>query len=209
MLKVNNYKQLTNDKRILQKMNIFKPLILIFMKSFIFYVVISSLCINTLFSQNRTEGKIIKDFGETFNVENPEIKTDTSAEFKVIFDVAQSSEDKSKPNKYIVTAARFLNMHANEGMSLDQLKVAMTIHGGAWQDVLNNTAYKEKYGVDNPNFKLINQLTEAGVDIIICGQTAAYRGITKDNANPNVKFALSAMTALLQYQNQGYRFIKF
>jgi len=179
------------------------------MKSFIFYLFISCLCLNTLFSQNRVKGKVIENYGETFSVTNPDIKTDTTAEFKVIFDVAQSSEDKSKPNKYIVTAARFLNMHANEGMTLNQLKVAMTIHGGAWQDVLDNKTYKEKYGVDNPNFKLINQLTEAGVDVIICGQTAAYRGITRDNANPNVKFALSAMTALLQYQNQGYRFIKF
>jgi intracellular sulfur oxidation DsrE/DsrF family protein len=75
--------------------------------------------------------------------------------------------------------------------------------------VLNNETYKEKYGVDNPNFKLINQLTKAGVDVIICGQTAAYRGMNRDTVNPNVKFALSAMTALLQYQNHGYRFIKF
>ena len=30
-------------------------------------------------------------------------------------------------------------------MKKEQLKVAMTIHGGAWQDVLNNEAYKEKY----------------------------------------------------------------
>lgn len=179
------------------------------MKTFIFYIIAFSLSINSLFSQNRTEGKIIKDYGETFIVKNPEIKTNTDAELKVIFDVSQSSEDKSTPNKYIITAARFLNMHANEGMRLDQLKVAMTIHGSAWQDVLNNEAYKEKFGVDNPNFKLINQLTDAGVDIIICGQTAAYRGMDRTVVNPNVKFALSAMTALLQYQNQGYRFIKF
>lgn len=167
----------------------------------------SSLLLNS--QNNRVEGKIIKNYGETFAVNNTDIKTDTSAEFKVIFDVSQSSKDKDVINKYIVTAARFLNMHANEGMDEQQLKVAMTIHGGAWQDVLNNKAYKEKFGVDNPNFKLINELTEAGAEIIICGQTAAYRGINKENANPNVKFALSAMTALLQYQNNGYTFIKF
>lgn len=158
---------------------------------------------------NRVEGKIITDYGQTFAVSNPEVQTDINATLKVIFDVSQSSEDKSKPNKYIVTAARFLNMHANEGMTIDQLQVAMTIHGSAWQDVLDNKNYKDKFGVDNPNFKLINQLTEAGVDIIICGQTAAYRQMPKEAVNPNVKFALSAMTALLQYQNNGYRFIKF
>jgi len=43
----------------------------------------------------------------------------------------------------------------------------------------------------------------------MCGQTASYRGVTKENSNPDIKFALSAMTALIQYQNNGYRFIKF
>ena len=153
--------------------------------------------------------KIIKDYGQTFNVENPDIKTDMDANHKIIFDVTQSSEDKSVVNKYIETAARFLNMHAKAGLKPEQLHVAMTLHGGAWQDVMTNEAYKEKFGVDNPNFELINQLTEAGVDIILCGQTAGARGLNKTNVNPNVKFALSAMTALLQYQNKGYRFLKF
>lgn len=153
--------------------------------------------------------KIIKDYGQTFNVENPDIKTDMDANHKIIFDVTQSSEDKNVVNKYIETAARFLNMHAKAGLKPEQLHVAMTLHGGAWQDVMTNEAYKEKFGVDNPNFELINQLTEAGVDIILCGQTAGARGLNKTNVNPNVKFALSAMTALLQYQNNGYRFLKF
>lgn len=178
------------------------------MKSFILFF---SLCFifQCNAQSNRVEGKIIKDYGQTFPVSNPEIQTDTNASLKVIFDVSQSSEDKSKPNKYIVTAARFLNMHANEGMTIEQLQVAITIHGSAWQDVLDNDSYKEKFGVDNPNFKLINQLTEAGVDVIICGQTASYRNMTRADVNSNVKFALSAMTALLQYQNNGYQFIKF
>lgn len=161
-------------------------------------------------SQNsRSNGKIIKDFGLAFDIEKPDIVTDTSAELKVIFDVSQSSDDRSVINKHIETAARFLNMHANAGMKLEQLKVAMTIHGGAWQDILNDESYKELYGVPNPNSKLIKVLDEAGVDIIVCGQTAAYRNIKKEDRIPEVKLALSAATALLQYQNNGYRFIKF
>ena len=180
------------------------------MKSFLPTLFICLLFSSIIFSQtDRIKGKIISDYGETLKVPEIDIETDVSVDFKVIFDVAKSSDDKSVINKYIVTAARFLNMHADAGMDKSQLKVAMTIHGGAWQDVLNNEAYREKFGVDNPNIELINQLTEAGADIIICGQTAGFRGITKQNANPNVKFALSAMTALLQYQQNGYTFIKF
>jgi len=178
-------------------------------KFLLFLGIILAIPIHIQSQENRIEGQIIKGYGQTFAVSNPDIVTDVDTTLKVIFDISQSSEDKSLPNKSIVTAARFLNMHANEGMSIDQLKVAMTIHGGAWQDVLNNDAYKEKFGVDNPNFKLINQLNAAGVDVIICGQTAAYRNMPREDVNSNVKFALSAMTALLQYQKNGYHFIKF
>ena len=103
-----------------------------------------SLSIQIIAQENRTEGRIIKDFGQTFLVENPDIKTDIKAEHKVIFDVNKSSEDKSLINKYIVTAARFLNMHADSGMDISQLKVAITIHGGAWKDILTDTVYLEK-----------------------------------------------------------------
>ncbi len=157
----------------------------------------------------REKGRIIKEFGPTFKVENKDIETNTAAELKVIFDVSQSSSDKSVTNKYIETAARFLNMHANEGMKAAQLHVAMTIHGSAWQDILTDEAYQEKFGVPNPNSQLIKALNKAGVDVILCGQTASFRDVTSKMKLPEVKLALSAMTALLQYQDQGYRFIKF
>ena len=169
------------------------------------------LCISfTSSAQNeRTKGRIIKGYGSTFKVENPDIKTETDSEFKVIFDISRSSEDKTQMNKQLETAARFLNMHASAGMAVSQLKVALTIHGSAWQDILTNEAYKAKFGVNNPNAKLIEMLNEADVDVILCGQTAQFRKIKKEDIIPGVKIALSAMTALLQYQNNGYHFIKF
>ena len=170
-------------------------------------LLIFGICINVTFQLNAQEA-IIKDYGQTFEVENPDIKTDINATFKVIFEVSQSPDNKETINKYIETAARFLNMHSKAGMKKDQLHTAIVIHGGAWKDVLTKEAYKEKFGVDNPNLKLINQLAEAGVDVIICGQTAGARGLNKTNVNPNVKFALSAMTALMQYQSNGYRYLK-
>ena len=158
---------------------------------------------------NKVEGTIIKDFGATFKVERPDVVTDTTATFKLILDVASSADDRDVLNKNIETAARFLNMHTDAGMSKEQLIVAMTIHGGAWQDVLTDEAYTEKYGIPNPNTALINALAKQDVEIILCGQTAGARGLDRNNVNSNVKFALSAMTALIQYQNKGYTFIKF
>ncbi|MFN0729469.1 DsrE family protein [Polaribacter gochangensis] len=179
------------------------------MKKYIILLVFTILSTVVFSQNNRAKGKIIKNFGETFKVDNPDIKTDTSAELKVIFDVSATSSSNNVINKNIVTAARFLNMHANAGMKPNQLKVAITIHGSAWKDVLSDEAYKKKFGVVNPNTQLIKELSNAGVDVIICGQTANFREMDRTIVNPEVKFALSAMTALLQYQNNGYKFIKF
>jgi intracellular sulfur oxidation DsrE/DsrF family protein len=178
-------------------------------KSSVLFYIIVFITSSIIAQSNRAKGKIIPDFGKTFKVENPEIATDTAATFKVIFDVSKSSENKTQINSNIVTAARFLNMHADSGMDISQLNVAITIHGGAWKDVLTDSVYLEKYGSKNPNTELIKQLNTAGVDIIFCGQTANFRNVSRSETNPNVKFALSAMTALLQYQNNGYHFIKF
>ena len=165
----------------------------------------------TMLSQTseKINGPVIKDYGSTYIVDNPDIVTETDSEMKVIFDIDKSSEDKNEVNKYIEVAARFLNMHTNLGMKPEQLKAAMTIHAGAIKDILNNDVYREKYGVDNPNLKLINELVEAGVDVIVCGQSAAKNEMSREDMIPGVKIALSATTALIQYQNKGYRFVKY
>ncbi|MEW7292903.1 DsrE family protein [Aquimarina sp. 2304DJ70-9] len=160
-----------------------------------------------IFSQE--EGKVISGYGKTYKVVNPEYKTDTKHDLKVVFDIGRTFADSSKVNPLINTAARFLNMHEKAGVSVEKLKVAMVLHGGASYDILNDAKYKAKYGIINPNTKLIAALSEKGVQIILCGQTAAYRKITKEDVLPEIKFALSAMTALVQLQNENYRLINF
>ena len=181
------------------------------MKKSILLISFLALSHSLMYSQQtkRIQGPIIMDYGATFVVPNPDIVTEINSELKVIFDVDKSSDDKSEVNRYIEVAARFFNMHVKAGMNPSQLKAAMTIHAGAAQDVLNNDVYKAKYGVDNPNFKLINALSEAGVEIIVCGQSAAKNNMSREDINPNVKIALSATTALIQYQNKGYQFVKY
>mgnify|MGYP000498149542 CR=1 FL=1 len=59
-------------------------------------------------------------------------------------------------------------MHAEAGMKPEQLKVAMTIHGGAWKDMLNDDAYLEKFNTKNPNTKLIKTAYQAfGMDFYL------------------------------------------
>ncbi|MDY8135485.1 DsrE family protein [Aquimarina sp. 2201CG5-10] len=154
-------------------------------------------------------GKIISEYGKTYQVQAPDFKTDIHSDLKAVFDIGRSFNDSTKVNPLINTAARYLNMHTESGVPFKNLKVALVIHGSAAFDILNNQMYKKKYGIDNPNAPLIKALSEKGVQIILCGQTAAYRKIIKKDVLPEIQFALSAMTALVQLQNNNYRLINF
>ena len=56
---------------------------------------------------------------------------------------------------------------------------------------------------------LLEELSRAGVRVVLCGQTAASRGLPRDGLARPVEVALSAMTALVLLQDEGYRLIPF
>tara|TARA_R110002051_G_scaffold222237_2_gene285867 strand:+ start:230 stop:775 length:546 start_codon:yes stop_codon:yes gene_type:complete len=163
---------------------------------------------NNTFAQTKNAGPIIEEFGKVFQIENPDVEVDVNKEFKVVFDVTGSSENMAELNLSIETAARFLNMHAQAGIPRDQLKVAMVVHSKAAKDLLNNTAYQKRYQIDNPNLNLIMALMDANVQVILCGQSAASRGFDRTELIPGVKISLSAMTALIQLNGEGYTILK-
>ncbi|MBE15776.1 MAG: hypothetical protein CL867_05960 [Cytophagaceae bacterium] len=156
-----------------------------------------------------TPGEVIPDFGKTYLITDPDFKTDTTLTFKAVFDVSKAPEDPALRNPYIETIARFLNMHQKAGVPISQLKVRMAMHGQASYGLLKNEFYKEKFGVDNPNIALLEAINNAGVDIILCGQTAGARNLPEARRLPLTQMALSAMTILIQSQEEGYRMIAF
>ncbi|MDR5590862.1 DsrE family protein [Christiangramia sp. SM2212] len=178
------------------------------MKKMIFAFLIMLTC--QVNSQEAEPGNVITSYGKTFDVKSPEFKTDTTSVLKVVFDVDRPFK-ASEPNALIETAARFLNMHEKAGVNPRNMKVALVIHGKAVKDVLKDEYYQDTYTEEtsNPNSGLIKELANNGVEIILCGQSAAFYKVTREKAMDEVKYSLSAMTALVQLQNDGYQLIKF
>ncbi len=160
----------------------------------------------TLFSQNKT---IIQDFGETFTVENPDLLLDKNKVYKIIFDVYTDSKDIKKVNPLINTVARFINMHTQTGVPLENLKIVVVLHGKATKDVLNNSSFKDKFENDNPNSTLLAELKNVNVNTYVCGQSFVYNKFETEQLDKNVQMALSALTVLVEYQSQGYQLITF
>jgi len=162
-----------------------------------------------IIAQEKKSGPIIADYGKVWNIAEPDFKTDVTKTYKAVFDIMSSPDDPSQINANLETAARFLNMHAQSGVPLEQLKVALVVHNKASKDLTHSKAYKLKYGVTNPNEKLLEDLIAAGAQVIFCGQSSASRGFPKEDLVDGVQISLSAMTALIQLQDDNYRLLKF
>lgn len=154
-------------------------------------------------------GPVIENFGPVYDVPRPDFVTPTDLSYRAVFDIALSPEAADQVNPRIESLARFLNMQVRAGVRKEQLMLALVVHGAAGRDMLLSAAYKTRFGVENPNAPLLAALKANGVRIILCGQTAAHRGFDRNELGPGVEVALSAMTALVALQSDGYRLISF
>jgi intracellular sulfur oxidation DsrE/DsrF family protein len=154
--------------------------------------------------QTTHAGPLIESAGAVFAV-SPTFTTPTDRDYKVAFEVAIPSPDPANMNQRINTVARFLNMHAQAGVPEQQLSGAIVAHGAASFELLDDEAYRTKFGVDNPNSAVIRELIAAGQPVILCGQSAASRGVPIEGLIPGVQVALSAITAFVVLQDEGYR----
>ena len=162
----------------------------------------------TIFAQEISGGPVIKEFGKVYKV-SPDYEVDTEMDFKVVFDIESSEKAFDELSSSLNSPARFLNMHAQSGVPVANMSVAVVIHGDAYKDILTDAAYSQRFEMNNPNHKLVKALLSSGVEIILCGQTAGHKKVVKKDVIPGVKTALSAMNALVQLQNKEYQLIKF
>lgn len=123
--------------------------------------------------------------------------------FKVAFDVAKGAGE-GKMNRQFHSLARFINMHVANGVPIENIELALVVHGKAANDLMNKSAYHAIFNADNPNQSLITGLLENKVKVILCGQSAAVNGLTNSHLIEGVQMALSAMTAHAQLHAQGY-----
>lgn len=148
-------------------------------------------------------GSVITDFGPVATID-ADVEIPDAAEFKIAFDVVKKGE-VGQINRSLVTAARFVNMHAEAGVKPVNIKLAIVVHGSASHDLTKDDFYAARSdGAANANAKAIATLLENGIKIHLCGQSAAAYGIKKSDLLPGVEMSLSAMTSHALLQQAGY-----
>jgi intracellular sulfur oxidation DsrE/DsrF family protein len=153
---------------------------------------------------------VIKDYGTMFDVPFAKDKPDPSKEYKIIVEAGvplEKPEELYAPFEHI---SRMYNLHAYCGVPQQNLFVEVVVFGPtAVSVVLSNEAYKKKFGVDNPNLKVIEEMTKAGIKVHACGQSISFAGIDPATVNPNIDVVVSRFTTVSDRQMKGYAFFKF
>jgi len=140
-------------------------------------------------------GPVIKGYGPTYPIDDRDVPLREGLVYKAVFDISQDPT-AGTVNRNLVSVARFLNMHARNGVPVENMNLAVVVHGPAVRNLLDKD--------DNPNLELIALLQESGVDFYVCGQSMMFGGISKDELTRGVKIALSAMTMLTILQSENY-----
>lgn len=179
------------------------------MRFLISTLLLFSLTVAQAFAAEPATGPVIESYGPVFAVPDGSFNLEADQEYKIIMDIGKGPEDLAAVNRGIESAARFLNLHARNGIKAEQLNIAVVLHGSAARAALTDQAHTEHFDLPNGNRALLEELSQAGAAIYICGQTAAYRGFEPDQLMPQVTMALSAMTVHVRLQQEGYRAILF
>lgn len=173
---------------------------------FIFAAAIAGISM-TSFSAEPTTGPYVDSGGPAFEVRDRDIPLREGHKYRVVFEATEYPGETTDVNRELTIVGRFLNMHGKNGVPLEDMDIAVVIHGQTLLAALNDEAYEKINGTKNPSLQLLTDLADAGVKFYACGQSLGFRGWKKEDLAAPVKVGLSAMTMLVTLQSDGYAFL--
>ncbi len=126
--------------------------------------------------------------------------------YRVAWEITGYTGEPDSVNRNLDRIARFLNLHAKNGLPKESMELGVVVHGRALINMLNDEAYQARFGQTNPNLELLERLSAAGVEFFVCGQSMAFRGFEKSELAEPALLATSALTMVHQLQFEGYTF---
>lgn len=148
---------------------------------------------------------VIADHGGVVRL--PDAAHQPRAWTKLLVDLTAGG-DADQVNSGLEKVAKYVNIYAGAGAEPAEAKIAVVFHGEATLAVLKPDAYAAKFKTDgNPNLKLLKQLHESGVELYVCGQSLISKGSAPDEVAEHVQTAVSALTAVVNLQADGYAYV--
>lgn len=151
----------------------------------------------------------IPEAGGYIPIPNAAVFPEKKRTYRAVYDATRAAKEPTQLVPAISMAGAALNAFAATGVPLAKARFAMVFHGPAMDGVLVDTQYRLKYGVANPNLKVLAELRKAGVELFVCGQNLAHDNIDPGSVSPDVRLASAAQIVLMTYENDGYALLSF
>lgn len=124
--------------------------------------------------------------------------------YKIVVALTTGAAKPEQVSPALDHVARLVNLYVAAGVPLAHLKVVGIAYGATTPAVMDNAHYRARYGVDNPNLKLIGELRKAGVTVSVCAQAVAEHQINYEWVSKEVTIALSGLTTVTVLEHDGY-----
>ncbi len=122
---------------------------------------------------------------------------------RVVFDTTAAAP-AGKMNRGLESAARLVNLYAQEGLTAGRPQIAVILHHNAMPSALADQAHERAGGGSNPNRELVERLLAAGVEVWVCGQSLVRGGHALSDVIPGIRVAHSAMIFNINRQQDGW-----
>ncbi len=126
---------------------------------------------------------------------------------RLVVDITKGG-DPDKLNSAIEKVCRYVNIYAGAGKDSAKVDIAVVLHGDATLAALNHDAYSARFKTrSNPNLKCLSELKKTGVEVFVCGQSLIGKAAKPSQVSDQVDVAVSALSALVNLQTDGYAYI--
>ena len=95
------------------------------------------------------------------------VPPDKGRVYKAIFDATRAADKPAGLLPALNMAGSELNAFGVAGVPLQNAKFAIVFHGPAINGILDEAHYREKFGVSNPNLKVLSQLKMWNGDVCL------------------------------------------
>jgi hypothetical protein len=76
-------------------------------------------------------GPAIEGYGPTYPIDDRDVPLEEGVVYRAVFDAASYSDDLGALNSRLVSVARFLNMHVRNDTPVENMDLAVVLHGAA------------------------------------------------------------------------------
>ncbi len=130
--------------------------------------------------------------------------------YRIVFEAVHGADKPDRVAPAVAMAGAELNTLAAHKVKRANMRFVLVFHTQAADEaVLDNAAYRARYGVDNPNLPVLAALKRQGVELLVCGQELHADGVPLEAVARDVNIADDGLVAIATYEGQGYAHLAF